>query len=116
MYTEPTRSSRTRDVPDGVKHYVLGETQVAANAAAAITDVTDRLVLLSSTSGAKAITTTSAHEGQRVSIFLVAASGGSYTLAVAAGTLTLDAANEHALIERVNGGWRSLSPSTATIV
>lgn len=116
MYTEPTRSSRTRDVPDGVRHYVLGETQVAANATPAITDVLDRLVLLSSTSGAKAITTISAHEGQRLSIFLLAATGGSYTLPVASGTLTLDAANEHALVERVNGTWRVLSLSGATIV
>lgn len=118
QYATPSRSHLTQKVPDGVRRYTHVETQVAANVVPAITDVHDRLVLLNSSDAiAKAITTTTAREGQRLSIFLIARSStGTYTLAVTGGTLTFDAANEHALVERVNGAWKVLSLNGATIV
>lgn len=86
-----------------------------ADAAVAILNTTTRIEL-NSGSGAKSITTTSSKDGQRISIFAPTVSGGSYTLAVDEGTLTFDAADEAALIERVGSAWRVLSLRGATIV
>lgn len=117
QFAVPTSSARTRKVPDGVKRYVFNEfTSTTNNAAVAITDVLDRIVLPPSTTGAKTITTTSAREGQRISIFAPTVSGGSYTLAVNEGTLTFDAADETALVEYVNAEWRVIALRGATIV
>jgi len=116
MYSEPTRSARTRSVSDGVRDYILAESQVATDGVAAITDVMDRLVLLSSTVGNKPIATTSAHEGQRVSIFLIDGTAGTYTLAVTGGALTFAASNDHAFVEYVNGAWKVIGMDGATIV
>jgi hypothetical protein len=58
---------------------------------------------LDSAAGAKAITTSASYPGQKVNLFLLAAAGGSYTLALDAGTLTLDAAGEGAIVMRDSG-------------
>src|SRR5687767_15660616 len=99
-FAVPTSTRRDRKVADGKKRYVLNEVTPAANAAAAITDTTDRLILRSTSAAVVAISTTSAREGQRVSIFLIEeTSTGSATLAVTGGTLTFAVVNAHALVE-----------------
>ena len=65
-----------------------------------------------------ASSTTSRFAGQSVCIRLVAASGGSYTLAVQGGTLTLDAAGDGAIIVRnaADSAWLAIPLNGATIV
>lgn len=92
----------------------------AADAAVAITGSVLRVQLNSST-GAKSITTDTSGtdavwDGQVVAIFAPTVSGGSYTLAVDEGTLTFDAADEAAVIQRVGSVWRVRSLRGATIV
>lgn len=91
---------------------------VAEDAAAAITSATCAIRLQSSTTGAKAITTSSSYAGQVIPIFLLARSGGSYTLALDANTLTLDAASEGGIVVRnaANSAWIVCGLSGATIV
>lgn len=86
-----------------------------ADAAIAILNTTTH-ISLNSTTGAKAITTTSAVSGQIVSIVADTVSGGSYTLAVTGGTLTLNSAGEMAVVKRVGSAWQALAltPSTST--
>jgi hypothetical protein len=77
--------------------------------------------LLNSTTGAKAILTDTAGAdavvlGMEVTIFLTAAAGNSYTLALSTGTLTFNAALECAKIVRTSLGWNVVSLNGATIV
>lgn len=92
--------------------------EVAEDVTAAILTTTSGILLASSASGAKPIATTSKHAGQKVNIYLRARSGGSYTLAVEGGTLTLDAAGEHATVMRTaeDDAWIVVALSGATIV
>lgn len=92
--------------------------QIASDGALAITSEMGTVYLDGSASGTKAITTTSAAKDQIISIFLAAASGGSYTLAVEGGTLTFDAALEFARIQRnaQDDGWKAIDLIGATVV
>jgi hypothetical protein len=91
----------------------------ASDAAVALSSSSTH-VSLTSASGAKAITTTTGIgapvEGQTVTLYMATLSGGSYTLALAAGTLTLDAAREAATVRRVGSTWVAVSLAGATIV
>jgi len=84
----------------------------AADAAAAILNTTTE-VLVSTASGANtAIATTSSVPGQRVFLRMTAAAGGgSYTLVVSGGTLTLNSVGESAEIIRnvANSAWHVLA-------
>lgn len=78
-------------------------------------------VTLNSTAAAKAILTDIAGsdavlDGQQVFIVATTLSGGSYTLVVDEGTLTFDAVDEAALVERTGSVWRVVSLRGATIV
>lgn len=120
QYATPSRSHHTTKVPDGVLRYTYGLLAPAADGACAITDVIDT-ISLNSTTGAKAITTTSAREGQEITIIAGTVSGGSYTLDVAdvaggADELTFNAAAEVAKIKRLNGLWYVVCLNGATIV
>lgn len=86
-----------------------------ADQAIAILDSTTH-ISLNSSSGAKAITTTSSYDGQIISIAADTVAGGSYTLAVTGGTLTLNSAGELAVVKRVGSAWQvlALTPSTST--
>lgn len=89
----------------------------AADAAAAILSTTTRIVCSTASGANTAISTTSSYDGQRISLQMTAAAGGgSYTLAVTGGTLTLNAANETALVERIGAAWVVLSLNGATVV
>lgn len=92
--------------------------EVASDGAAAILNTTSGVFLAASTTGDKAIATTSSLANQKVNLFLLAASGGSYTLAVEGGTLTLNAASESAVVQRTaeNDAWKVVGLSGATIV
>jgi hypothetical protein len=122
QYAAPSRSHLTQKVPDGVLRYTFNELRPAANAAVAITDVIDRIILESTSAATPAITTTSAREGQKVTIVLITESStGNYTMAgvfgsAGTGTLTFDAVNELAVIEYIGGIWRVLSLVGATVV
>jgi hypothetical protein len=77
--------------------------------------------LLNTTTGNKAITTDTSGAnavalGQEVTIFLTAATGNSYTLALSTGTLTFNAALECAKVVRTSLGWNVVSLNGATIV
>ena len=95
-----------------------GIREIASDGAVALADTDATIIVAASASGAKAITTASSFAGQHVWIRLVAASGGSYTLALVSGTLTFNAANETALIVRnaANTGWLAGCLVGATIV
>lgn len=119
-YAAATKSSRIKKYPDGVVHYTHEVIDGGDDEDVAITEVTT-MVILNSTTGAKAITTTSAHEGQRVLLVAEAVSGGSYTLDVAdiaggADELTFDAVAEVAEIVRISGLWYVVGLRGATIV
>jgi hypothetical protein len=117
QFAIPSRSHRTEKVPDGVRRYIHEESRPAANANGVITDTLDRLILESTSAATPSITTTSAHEGQVVSIYLITESStGTYTMTVAEGTLTFAAVDDAAVIERVDGEWRVRSLRGATIV
>lgn len=92
---------------------------VAADGPVEITHQTRRIVLASSTTGAKAMTVASSNPGQALEIVLKAASGGSYTLAdVDGGTGTFDAADEWMQLVRnaADDGWDMTLLSGASIV
>ena len=79
------------------------------------------LILADSTTGNKAILTDTSGAGavvvgQQVAIRLVAATGNSYTLALASGTLTFNAAGESATVVRTATGWQVIRLEGATIV
>lgn len=101
---------------------ILDNDQIAGTADQAVEIVGGvTRITLNSTTGAKAITTDTSGsnavlDGQRVFIVAPTVSGGSYTLVVDEGTLTFDAADEAALIERVGSVWRVISLRGATIV
>lgn len=92
--------------------------QVASDGALALTSAMGTVYLDESTTGAKAITTAASRANQIVSIFLAAASGGSYTLAVDGGTLTFNAALQFARIKRnaQNTAWEAIDLIGATVV
>lgn len=89
----------------------------AASSAAAILDTTTEMDL-NATTGAVAISTTSSFAGQEVFLRATTVAGGSYTLAVTGGTLTLNSAGEAALIKRnaANSAWLvvALTASSST--
>lgn len=121
--TAPTASAGDEDTSVATTAFVMGAAdgtlvEVASDGAAAILTATGGIYLAASASGDKAITTTSSHAGQKVNIFLLAASGGSYTLAVEGGTLTFNAASESAVVQRTaeDDAWIVVGLSGATIV
>jgi hypothetical protein len=80
----------------------------AANAACAILNTTTEVLLTVTDATNTAISTTSSVAGQRVLIRAAAvAGGGSYTLAVTTGTLTINSVGETALVQRnvANSAW-----------
>lgn len=89
-------------IPVTADQVVQTTLEIASNAAAAITDTVGAVYLVASTASAKGITTSSSFAGQKINVFLLAASGGSYTIAVEGGTITLDAALECCVIARTN--------------
>lgn len=92
--------------------------EVASDGAAALVTTDTALFLAASASGNKEITTSSSHAGQKVNIFLLAASGGDYHITTEDGTITFDAALECAVIARTdaNDAWKIVGLSNATIV
>lgn len=91
----------------------------AADAAVAILSTTGGIQLSVTGAGNVAISTTSSYAGQKINLFALAvAGGGSYTLALDVGTLTLNAASEGATIMRnsANTAWVCIGLSGATIV
>lgn len=89
----------------------------AADAACAILNTTSQIVLTVTAGGTVVISTTSSVAGQRISIIANAvAGGGSYTLALVSGTLTINSVGETAIIERTaaNDGWRALALTAGT--
>jgi hypothetical protein len=97
----------TRGQPVAQSQVINGVREIGSDGAVALANTDTTLILAASAAGAKAITTASSYPGQQVWVRLVARTGGSYTLALASGTLTLDAANEAALIVRnaAGTGW-----------
>lgn len=82
-------------------HLAATSVAPAANAACALLNTTTEVLLTISDATNTAITTTSAEPGQTILLRVAAASGGgSYTLAVTTGTLTLNSVGETALIKR----------------
>jgi hypothetical protein len=91
--------------------------KVASNGAAAITATTGGIQLAGTTTGTKVIDTSGSFPGQRVHLVLLAASGGSYTLALDSGTLTIDGAGESPVVQRNDAGtgWVVVGLGGATI-
>ena len=93
--------------------------QPAANAALALLNTTRGAQLTVTSAATTVISTTSSYAGQVINLFAVAvAGGGSYTLALGVGTLTINAASEGATIVRnaANTAWVCVGLSGATIV
>jgi len=91
----------------------------AADAAAAILSTTRSIRLTVTAAGNVAISTSSNYAGQVINLFAVSVGGGgSYTLALDTGTLTLNATGESAVIQRSNdnASWKCVGLSGATIV
>jgi hypothetical protein len=105
----PAGSIVTADLADAAVTPVKessGYRSIASDGALALA-AADRIVLLAaSASGTKAATMTATHAGHKVLVRLVAASGGAYTLAVTGGTITLDAANEGAIVVYDGAAWQ----------
>jgi hypothetical protein len=94
------------EASDHTRH--RGSCRTIASDGALTLALTDRFVaLVGSASGTKAATLTAMHDDQPVVISLQSRTGGSYTIACTyaggAGTCTLDAAGEGAIIMRVGG-------------
>lgn len=93
----------------------------ASDAVPTIVRSTKHIELISTT-GAKAILTDTSGDdavqvGQTVHISVPATcSGGSYTLALVTGTLTLNAVGEGATVMRTSAGWVCVGLGSATIV
>jgi hypothetical protein len=100
--------------------YIHETLRPAANAAVAITDTTDLVIMESTSAATPAITTESAHDGQVVTLVLITESStGTYSMAgvfaaAGTGTLLFDAVNDLAVIMRVDGIWRIISLIGAT--
>ena len=91
----------------------------AANAACAILNTTTEILLTVTSAANTAISTTSSVAGQEVFLRATAVSGGgSYTLVVTGGTLTLNSTGEAAIIQRsnANDAWfvKALTASSST--
>lgn len=91
----------------------------AANAACAILNTTTQIELTVTSAANTAISTTSSVADQEIYLRAMAVSGGgSYTLAVTGGTLTLNSTGEAATVIRTsaNDAWRvkSLTASSST--
>lgn len=110
-FSAPTTVQRTRNFPDGIKPYIFESRRPAVDASGAAVAIlaTDDRIILRSTTGTKTIGTTSAYEGQRLTLFVESASGGAYTIALSGGASfdlgTLDAAGETLHLERCNDAW-----------
>lgn len=94
--------------------------QPAADAAVEIDGTIGGLQLTVTGAGNVAISTNAnCYAGQKVNLFAIAvAGGGSYTLALDVGTLTLNATSESAVVQRNAGNtaWVCVGLSSATIV
>lgn len=114
------KSATIGSIPIAQAQVAAVPVSVAQDGAAAITGTTNALYLVDSTTDPKAIDDSDAgiYAGQMVVARLVLASGGSYTLAVDGGTLTLDATGESAILVRNadNDGWLAFPFNGATIV
>lgn len=112
------KSSTIGAIPVASAQVAKGIREIANDGAVALVTTDNTIIIADSTTGNKAITTVSSHAGQPIWIRLVACTGNSYTLALVAGTLTLNAANETALIVRngANTGWLVGCLVGATIV
>lgn len=92
-------------------HLSVTRTRSVAADGALVLAATDAFISLAgTTTGTKAATMTANNNGSAIRVVLVAASGGSYTLAAqrpagSAGTVTLDAAGEGVMLIRVGGAW-----------
>jgi hypothetical protein len=87
-----------------------------ANDAALTLAATDTTILVNTTAADKAATMTATHAGHMIFIRAVVASGGSYTLAVTGGDVTLNAANEAAIIVYSGSAWELVALMGATLV
>jgi hypothetical protein len=94
-------------MPIAAAQVAKGIREIANDGAVALVTTDDTIIIADSTTGNKAITTVSSHIGQQIVIRLVLCTGNSYTLALVSGTLTLNAAEEGAIIVRngANDGW-----------
>lgn len=93
--------------------------QPAADAAVAILNTTRAVQLVVTAAPTVVISTSSSYAGQVLNLFALAVGGGgSYTLALDVGTLTLNAASEGATVIRNAGNtaWVCVGLSGATIV
>ncbi len=93
--------------------------QPAADAAVAILNTTRGVQLTVTAAPTVVISTSSSYAGQVLNLFALAvAGGGSYTLALDVGTLTLNATSESAVVIRNAGNtaWVCVGLSGATIV
>jgi hypothetical protein len=95
---------------------VGGYRVVGSNAALALAATDGVILLTASTANDKAATMTATYPGHVVTLRLVAASGGSYTLAVTGGNVTLNAANESAIIAYSGAAWELVALMGATLV
>jgi hypothetical protein len=105
-------------IPVAQAQVASGIREIANDGAVALLNTDTTVIIADSTTGVKAITTTSSYAGQRISIRLQLATGNSYTLAVQEGTLTFDGAGEEAVIVRnaADDAWLVALLLTATIV
>jgi hypothetical protein len=87
-----------------------------ANDAALVLAATDTTILVNTTTGTKAATMTATHAGHMIFIRAVVGSGGSYTLAVTGGDVTLNAANEAAILVYSGAAWELVALMGATLV
>lgn len=111
----------TRGVLVAVGRPVGGDPVYLAPAADAALQLGSQLhggvVNLNSTTGAKVISTaTRVRAGTRVVLYAGTLSGGSYTLVVTGGTLTIDAANETAEVFYDGSAWKVMYLRGATIL
>lgn len=112
-------NNATKDLATSLAPYLTGVAlDIAEDDPCAILSTTCAIRLQSSTTGAKTITTSSSYAGQVIPIFLLAASGGSYAVALDSGAMTFNAASESGVIVRnaANDAWIAVGLSGATIV
>jgi len=88
--------------------------EVAADVVLTLVETDATVLLLDSTAATKVVVVTAGLLGQEVTIRLVAASGGAYTIAVVGGTITLDAANEACSIVHDGTAWQLAALMGAT--
>jgi hypothetical protein len=80
---------------------------LAANAAAVLARDDSALILSSTNASAKPVTMTATQAGHQVTVCVrTLSSTGSYTLAVAGGTVTLDAAGEGCIVAYDGSAWQ----------